>query len=369
MTDFAHMRAALALAQRGLGITWPNPSVGCVIVRDGRVVGRGTTQPGGRPHAERVALAMAGDQARGATVYVTLEPCCHTGRSPPCTEALIEAGIARVVVATGDPDPRVNGQGLVQLQAAGIVVESGLLRAEADDVLLGFRSRITLGRPMVTLKLASTLDGRIATSGGESQWITGTEARRVAHALRGRHDAVMVGVGTVLADNPELTCRIDGFRPSPVVRIVADSHLRTSLTSRLVVTAQDTPTWFLHRNGTDPARRQAFSDVGATLIEVPPAPLGLDLVAALQALGQAGLTRLLVEGGGQLAAALLRADRVDRIAWFHAPAIMGGDGWPGVQAFGIDRLASMPRFKRHCVTAVGHDMLSLYARQDPCSPE
>ncbi|HVY16925.1 MAG TPA: bifunctional diaminohydroxyphosphoribosylaminopyrimidine deaminase/5-amino-6-(5-phosphoribosylamino)uracil reductase RibD [Rhodopila sp.] len=369
MTDLAHMHAALALARRGLGTTWPNPSVGCVIVSHGRVVGRGTTRPGGRPHAERVALAMAGQQARGATAYVTLEPCCHTGRSPPCTDALIEAGIARVVAATGDPDSRVNGQGLAQLRAAGVVVETGLLKAEADDVLLGFYTRVTQGRPMVTLKLATTLDGRIATGSGESQWITGAEARRVAHALRGNHDAVMVGVGTVLADDPALTCRIPGFRPSPVVRVIADSHLRTSLTSRLVVTARETPTWFLHRNGADAARRRAFADVGATLIEVPPGTAGLDLAAAFRALGTAGLTRVLVEGGGQLAAALLRADLVDRIAWFHAPAIMGGDGWPAVQAFGIDKLATMPRFLRHCTMPVGRDMLTTYARQGPCSPE
>jgi diaminohydroxyphosphoribosylaminopyrimidine deaminase/5-amino-6-(5-phosphoribosylamino)uracil reductase len=367
--DLPHMRAALALARRGLGTTWPNPSVGCVIVRDGRVVGRGTTQPGGRPHAERVALAMAGDQARGATAYVTLEPCCHTGRSSPCTDALIEAGIARVVAATGDPDPRVNGQGLAQLKAAGITVETGLLQAEAEDILIGFRTRIARGRPMVTLKLASTLDGRIATASGESQWITGPQARRMAHAMRGRHDAVMVGVGTALADNPDLTCRIPGFRPTPVVRIVADSHLRTPLTSRLAQTAKDAPAWFLLRDGADPLRRQAFTDLGATLIDVPAGPAGLDIAAAFQALGAAGLTRVLVEGGGQLAAALLRADLVDRIAWFHAPAIMGGDGWPAVQAFGIDRLALMPRFQRHCATPAGHDMVTLYARQDPCSPE
>ncbi|PPQ27586.1 bifunctional diaminohydroxyphosphoribosylaminopyrimidine deaminase/5-amino-6-(5-phosphoribosylamino)uracil reductase RibD [Rhodopila globiformis] len=362
------MQAALALARRGLGTTWPNPSVGCVIVRDGRVVGRGTTAPGGRPHAEPVALAMAGEQARGATAYVTLEPCCHWGRSPPCTEALIAAGIARVVVATGDPDPRVNGEGLAKLRAAGISVETSVLQAEAQDVLTGFSHRITLGRPMVTLKLATTLDGRIATHRGESQWITGTPARRLAHALRGRHDAVMVGVGTVLADNPDLTCRIPGFRPTPVVRVVADSHLRTPLTTRLAMTAAQTPAWFLIRAGTDPARRTAFSDLGATLIEVPGASAGVDIAAALQALGTAGLTRLLVEGGGQLAAALLRADLVDRIAWFHAPAVMGGDGWPAVQAFGIETLDHMPRFRRHCVTSVGNDMLSEYSRQASCSP-
>jgi diaminohydroxyphosphoribosylaminopyrimidine deaminase/5-amino-6-(5-phosphoribosylamino)uracil reductase len=362
------MRAALAMARRGLGTSWPNPSVGCVLVRDSRVVGRGVTSSGGRPHAERVALAMAGDQARGATVYVTLEPCCHWGRSPPCTDALIEAGITRVVVGSRDPDPRVDGQGVAKLRAAGVTVDEGVLEEQCRETLCGFIRRVTLGRPMVTLKLATTLDGRIATSGGQSQWITSTPARRLAHALRGRHDAVMVGVGTVLADNPELTCRIPGFRPTPVVRVVADSHLRTPLTARLAATAAEIPAWFLIRPGTDPARYDAFSKLGATLISVPGAAAGVDLVAGLQALGHAGLTRLLVEGGGQIAAALLRADLVDRIAWFHAPTIMGGDGWPGVQAFGVDKLDLMPRFRRHCQTTAGDDMFSEYTRQDPCSP-
>jgi diaminohydroxyphosphoribosylaminopyrimidine deaminase/5-amino-6-(5-phosphoribosylamino)uracil reductase len=367
--DLAHMRAALALARRGLGTTWPNPSVGCVIVREDRVVGRGHTQPGGRPHAEPVALEMAGEQAKGATAYVTLEPCCHWGRSPPCTDALIAAGIARVVVATTDPDTRVNGQGLAKLQAAGITVQSGVLEPEARAVLLGFHQRISLGRPMVTLKLASTLDGRIATHDGESQWITGPDARRLAHAMRGRHDAVMVGVGTVLADNPDLTCRIPGFRATPTVRIVADSHLRTPLTSRLLSTAADIPTWFLLREGTNLAREDAFVDLGARLFKIPRASIGVDLKAALTVLGSAGLTRVLVEGGGQLAAALLRDDLVDRLAWFHAPAIMGGDGWPAVQAFGVKTLDQMPRFTRDCETVIGDDILSEYTRQRPCSPE
>jgi diaminohydroxyphosphoribosylaminopyrimidine deaminase/5-amino-6-(5-phosphoribosylamino)uracil reductase len=366
--DRDHMRAALALARRGLGTTWPNPSVGCVIVHDGRVVGRGTTAPGGRPHAEPVALGMAREQARGATAYVTLEPCCHWGRSPPCTDALIAAGLARVVVAATDPDNRVNGQGLAQLRGAGIEVETGLLENEALETLIGFSHRITLRRPMVTLKLASTLDGRIATRGGESQWITGTPARRLGHAMRGRHDAVMVGVGTVLADNPDLTCRIPGFRPRPNVRIVADSHLRTPLTSRLMMTAGETPTWFLLREGSNLAREDAFVDIGAKLIKIPGSPAGVDLTAAMAALGDAGLTRVLVEGGGQLAAALLRADLVDRIAWFHAPTIMGGDGWPAVQAFGVERLDQMPRFTRDCETVIGSDMLSEYTRHRPCLP-
>jgi diaminohydroxyphosphoribosylaminopyrimidine deaminase/5-amino-6-(5-phosphoribosylamino)uracil reductase len=326
------------------------------------VVGRGFTAPGGRPHAEPVALAMAGAHANGGTAYVTLEPCCHWGRSPPCTDALVAAGIVRVVAATTDPDERVNGQGLAKLRAAGIEVQSGLLEQEAREVLLGFASRIGLGRPMVTLKLASTLDGRIATHDGQSQWITAAPARRLVHAMRGRHDAVMVGVGTVLADNPELTCRIPGFRATPIVRIIADSHLRTALTSRLMSTAGAVPTWFLVREGTNLAREEAFAEIGARLIKIPGSSVGVDLSAAMTALGTAGLTRVLVEGGGKLAAALLRADLVDRIAWFHAPTVMGGDGWPAVQSFGVRTLGQMPRFRRDCQTVIGDDMLSEYTR-------
>jgi diaminohydroxyphosphoribosylaminopyrimidine deaminase / 5-amino-6-(5-phosphoribosylamino)uracil reductase len=358
----AHMRSALALARRGLGDTWPNPSVGCVIVNNDRVVGRAVTAPGGRPHAEPQALAMAGAAARGATAYVTLEPCCHHGRTPPCTDALIAAGVARVVIGAHDPDPRVNGQGVAKLRAVGIAVEQGVLEEDANEILAGFARRVTTGRPLVTLKLASTLDGRIATRSGESRWITGEAARRAAHALRGRHDAVLVGVGTVLADDPDLTCRLPGFRATPNVRVVADSHLRTPLTARLVATARETPVWMLIRHGTDPVRRAAFADLGIRLIEVPGSDAGVDLQAGLIALGTAGITRLLVEGGAQIAAALLRAGAVDRIAWFHAPAVMGGDGWPAVQAFGIGTLDEMPRFVRRGVTPAGSDILSEFAR-------
>ena len=361
--DTLHMRAALDLAEGGLGTTWPNPCVGCVIVRDGVVVGQGVTAPGGRPHAEPRALAMAGEAARGATAYVTLEPCCHWGKSPPCTQALIAAGIARVVIGCADPDPRVNSQGIAQLRAAGIVVETGVQEREARASLEGFLRRVTQGRPMVTLKLATTLDGKIATARGESQWITGPEARRQAHVLRGRHDAVMAGVGTVLADDPELTCRVPGLRDTPVVRVIADSRLRTPLTARLLRTAHEAPSWFLTRDDGPEDRQQAFREAGAVLLPVPAGPVGVDIVAGLRALGAAGLTRVLVEGGGHLAAALLRADLVDRIAWFHAPAIMGGDGWSGVQAFGIENLSAMPRFQRTRVTELGDDLLSEYSRR------
>ena len=360
--DTAHMRAALALARRGLGSTWPNPSVGCVIVRDGRVVGRAVTAPGGRPHAERAALAVAGEAARGATAYVTLEPCCHWGRTPPCTDALIEAGIARVVIAVHDPDSRVNGQGVARLRAAGIEVTEGVLRAEAEDVLAGFATRLRHDRPLVTLKMASTLDGKIATHAGESQWITGAPARRAVHAMRGDADAVLVGVGTVLADDPDLTCRIPGYRSTPIVRVVVDSHLRTPLTSHLVRTAETSPTWFLVRDGADAARRDALADLGVTVIDVAGSNAGIDLTDGLRALAEAGITRLLVEGGGRIAASLLRADLVDRIAWFHAPSVMGGDGWPAAQAFGVGHLADMPRFVRRRVVALGPDTLTEFVK-------
>ncbi len=362
MSDIEHMRAALGLARRGLGSCWPNPSVGCVVVKDGRVVGRSVTAPGGRPHAEPLALAMAGEAARGATVYVTLEPCCHHGRTPPCTDALIGAGVARVVIATRDSDPRVNGAGISRLRDAGIIVDEGLLAPEAEEVGAGFFTRVGHGRPLVTLKLASTLDGRIATRSGESQWITGEAARRMAHALRGRNDAVMVGVGTVLADNPELTCRLAGFKDVPMVRVVADSHLRTSLMSRLVSTAKSSPTWIVTRDGSDPLRRAAMVGAGVELIDVPRGEVGVDLPKTLEALGARGITRLLVEGGASLAAALLRADLVDRIVWFHAPSVMGGDGWPAAQAFGTQHLSDMPRFVRDTVSPVGSDMMTCLRR-------
>jgi diaminohydroxyphosphoribosylaminopyrimidine deaminase / 5-amino-6-(5-phosphoribosylamino)uracil reductase len=358
MDDRSHMLAALALARRGLGTTWPNPSVGCVLVRDGRVIGRGVTAPGGRPHAEVVALRQAGAAARGATAYVSLEPCSHWGQTPPCADALVEAGVARVVIGAGDPDPRVNGAGLERLRAAGIEVVSGLLPAEAEAVNAGFFMRVREGRPLVTLKLATTLDGRLATGAGESQWITGPAARQAAHALRGESDAVMAGINTVLADNPELTCRIPGYKSVPMVRVVADTHLRIPLTARLIATAEAHPTWVLHRPGADPVRRQALESAGVRCIPISTDEAGLNMVEGLQALAAAGLTRLLVEGGARLAAALLRADLVDRVAWFHAPSVMGANGRPAAEAFGVERLHEMPRFVRETVRAVGDDVLT-----------
>jgi len=367
LSDFSHMRSALALARRGHGVTWPNPSVGCVIVTDGQVVGRGRTADGGRPHAEAVALRMAGDAARGGTAYVTLEPCSHASdRGPACAAALVAAGVGRVEIALEDPDPRVNGQGIATLRAAGIDVGIGLCAAEAADTLAGFLIGLANKRPLVTLKLATTLDGRIAAHTGDSRWITGEPARHAGHMLRATHDAIMVGIGTVLADDPELTCRIEGARPvsPPLIRIVADSNLRMPLTARLVATAHQTPTWLLARPDADPLRRVALEQVGVVVIPTLPDGVNVDPAAALTTLHARGLTRILVEGGARLAGAMLRAGLVDRIAWFHAPAIMGSDGLAAAGAQNLDHVADLTRFTRLDMRAVGEDTLTMLARKD-----
>ncbi len=356
--DLAHMRAALAVASRGLGNTWPNPAVGCVLVKDGRVIARGWTQPGGRPHAETQALDRAGQAARGATAYVTLEPCSHHGRTAPCCDALIQAGITRVVCAMRDPDSRVDGRGFARLRSAGIAVEEGLLGAEARRAQAGFLRRVTQGLPMVTLKLASTLDGRIATATGESRWITGPEARREVHAARARHDVVLVGSGTALADDPELTVRALGL-PSPP-RVVFDSRLRTPLTTRLVTTARETPTWLVTGPGHRPAALAPYLAAGVEVITAPRGDGGLDARAALQALAQRGVTRVFAEGGAALAAGLLRARLVQRILWFHAAGVMGSEGFPAIGPLGLAQLAQMPRYSRVASRALGADSLSEY---------
>jgi diaminohydroxyphosphoribosylaminopyrimidine deaminase/5-amino-6-(5-phosphoribosylamino)uracil reductase len=357
------MRAALALADRNLGRVWPNPSAGCVIVRGGAVVGRGWTQPGGRPHAEVEALGRAGAAARGATVYVSLEPCCHWGRTPPCTDALTGAGVARVVYAVDDPDPRVQGQGAARLREAGIDVLAGVLADEAADVNEGFFRRLGEGRPMVTLKTATGLDGRIATHSGASRWITGPLARERAHLFRARHDAIMVGIGTALADDPLLTCRLAGLEDRRPVRIVVDGRLRLPLTSRLVQDAGAAPVWVLCLPDADAERRRVFEECGVEVLPVAPREPGtIDMPAAMAMLAGRGLTRILVEGGGRLAATLLRDDLVDHVEWFRAPAVIGGDGVPAAVAFGIDTPDAAPRFRRRAVLELADDVLETYRR-------
>ena len=363
MNDVRFMRAALALARRGLGQTWPNPSVGCLIVKDGLIVGRGWTQPSGRPHAETEALARAGRNAKGADAYVTLEPCCHHGKTPPCTDALIAAGIRRAIVAVEDPDPRVSGKGMAALRAAGIAVEAGLCADEARDVNAGFLSTVARCRPLVTLKLATSLDGRLAVASGESRWITGEAARARGHLLRATSDAVMVGSGTVLADDPQLTCRLPGLSDRSPVRVVIDGGMRVPLTARLVADARQTPTWFVVRHGISGGRRTALTSCGVEVIDVAATATGeTDLAAALAALGSRGITRVLVEGGARLAAALVRGGLVDRIAWFRAPSLIGGDGRPALDTLGVVVPGEAPHFVRAGVEAIGDDVLETLQR-------
>lgn len=365
----SHMRTALALAARGLGNTWPNPAVGCVLVRDGLVVGRGWTQPGGRPHAEAEALARAGDRACGATAYVTLEPCSHHGKTPPCAGALIKAGVARVVVACGDSDPRVAGRGIAMLRAAGITVAEGVCEAEALALNEGFFRRIGENRPLVTLKTATTLDGRIASATGASQWITGDAARAWGHRLRASHDAILVGINTALADDPELTCRLPGLAERSPVRVVLDSQLRLSADSRLVRGAGQFPIWIITVSGAASERQAALRAAGAEVLIVPGDRAGYPAIrAALAALAGRGITRLMVEGGAGIAAALLRADLVDRLEWFRAGALMGADGLSALGPFGVERLADMPRFALAGHGRVGADLWESWHRQRQAGP-
>lgn len=361
--DLWFMGGALSLARRGLGLTWPNPAVGCVIVKDGIVVGRGWTQRGGRPHAETEALNHAGVKARGATAYVTLEPCSHHGKTPPCADALIAAKVARVVAATDDPDPRVSGGGMTALRKAGIAAETGLCADEALEINRGFFTRIAQGRPMATLKLATSLDGRIAAKGGDSKWITSPPARARAHLLRGTHDAVMVGIGTALADDPELTCRLPGMEAHRPVRIVMDSAARLPLHSKLAKSARTHPVWLIAHQDADAARVAALAQAGIEVVQIAAGPGGqADPNAAFKALGAKGLTRVLAEGGGQLAASLLKADLIDRLVWFRAPIVLGGDGVPALADLGVEKLAQAFGFTRRSASPVGPDLMESYAR-------
>ena len=356
--DERWMRLALGLARRGLGRVWPNPAVGCVLVKNGRVVGRGWTQPGGRPHAEVGALAQAGKDAQGATAYVTLEPCAHHGQTPPCAVALIDAHVARVVSALPDPDPRVSGRGHAMLADAGVDVVTGVMSALAAETNLGFLTRITKSCPMITLKLAASLDGRIATPSGDSRWITGTQARRIVHMMRATHDAVMIGSGTAIADDPDLRVRDLGLAERSPVRVIIDSTLKTPTSGRLGQTARDTPVWLCHRSDADAT---SWQQTGARLISCRTNETGgVDLKDALEQLALEGITRVFCEGGGRLAAALVRENLVDRLITFSAGLAIGGDGRPSLGLLGIDQLSDAPRYKLRTHQSIGEDIMSVW---------
>lgn len=359
--DRRFMRLALALGARGLGAVWPNPAVGCVLVQGGVIVGRGWTQPGGRPHAEVMALRQAGDRARGATAYVTLEPCAHHGKTPPCAEALVAAGVARVVSALTDPDPRVAGGGHAILRAAGIAVTEGVEAEAARQANAGFLSKVVRARPMVTLKLALTLDARIATATGESRWITGAQARRRVHLMRATHDAVMVGAGTARADDPDLRVRDLGIDRQPV-RIVVDSRLGLPLDSRLGRSLDRAPLWLLHGAAAPAAARRDWAARGAGLILCAGDAAGrIDMADALAQLAARGLTRVLCEGGGGLAASLVAGGLADELAVFSAGHLFGADGTPGLAAMGVGAIGETA-WRLVSVRAEGADLFHLWRR-------
>ncbi len=352
------MRHALALAERALGIAAPNPAVGCVIVSpDGRVVGRGWTQKGGRPHAETIALAQAGEAARGGTAYVTLEPCAHHGQTPPCARALIESGVARVVASLEDPDPRVSGKGFAMLWDAGVEVTAGALEDEAAAINAGFFLAVREKRPLVTLKIAMSLDGKTATVSGQSKWITGAEARRFGHLLRAKHDAILIGIGTAFADDPELTCRLPGLEDRSPLRVVLDTRLRLPERSKLAQTARKIPTLLF----TTAEGGQALVERGVEVRKIAPDARGRpDVAAALAGLAERGVTRLLVEGGSGVHASFLDRGLCDRLELFRAPIALGGAGRNAIDALKTLDLDEAARFVSLGRRRLGPDVLESF---------
>lgn len=350
------MQKALALAEKGLGNVAPNPSVGCIIVMGGEIVGQGWTQPGGRPHAETVALGEAGDKAKGSTVYVSFEPCAHHGETPPCAEALIAAGVSRVVVAISDPDERVSGRGIAMLQEAGITVDSGLCADEASWINNGFIKCKTVQRPHFTLKIASSLDGHIATSSGESQWITGEESREAGHMLRASHDAILVGIETVLDDDPRLDCRLEGFEDRSPVRIILDGRARLPLDSELVKTANEFQTILVTSAASSP-NAMLLAEEGVFILPVSDTRNMQQVASAIAA---AGITRVLVEGGATIHSSFIAAKMADSIEWFRSGIILGGDAKAAIANFGQLDLDGAPHFTHMKSEALGSDRHDTY---------
>jgi diaminohydroxyphosphoribosylaminopyrimidine deaminase/5-amino-6-(5-phosphoribosylamino)uracil reductase len=347
------MREALALAYQMNGLTTPNPAVGCVIVRGGKIVGRGATAAGGRPHAETQALAAAGARARGATAYVSFEPCAHQGQTAPCARALIEAKVARVVVGCVDPYPAVRGRGIAMIRRAGIATTVGVLEAECRRMVEGFISRVTGGRPFVILKLAMSLDGRIAAASGDSRWISSEESRAIVHRWRREADAVMVGAGTVIADNPRLTCRVEGGRDP--ARVIIDQRLRCPPEARVFRGRSDAAAILVTAASEEARARQRYGD-RVEVIGADTSADGIMLDGAMRKFGERGWSKVLIEGGAHLAGAALRAGVVDRVALFVAPRIIGG-GLAAVEGLNFQRVRDSVRIEKLRARPVGEDWL------------
>jgi diaminohydroxyphosphoribosylaminopyrimidine deaminase / 5-amino-6-(5-phosphoribosylamino)uracil reductase len=362
--DRRFMQLALALGRRGQGRTWPNPAVGAVVVKDGVIVGRGWTQPGGRPHAEPEALRRAGDAARGATLYVTLEPCSHFGSSPPCADAVIAAGIVRVVSAIEDPNPEVAGQGHARLRAVGIAVDIGLCADEAARDHAGHFRRVRDKRPQVILKLAVSADDKIGAAGHKPVAITGEAARMRVHLLRAQCDAILVGIGTVLADDPLLTCRLPGMEARSPVRVVLDRALRMPGTSRLVHSARETPLWVMTSDFAEAPAAVKLGAAGAQVMRVAATatPPGLDLGAVLHALSEKGITKLMVEGGARVASSFVAAGLVDEVWLLRGPDAVGADGVPALDALPLAAITQSPGFKVRASETLQKDTLTIYER-------
>ncbi|WP_298252232.1 bifunctional diaminohydroxyphosphoribosylaminopyrimidine deaminase/5-amino-6-(5-phosphoribosylamino)uracil reductase RibD [Bradyrhizobium sp.] len=361
-SDRRFMQLALALGRRGLGRTHPNPAVGAVVVKDGVIVGRGWTQPGGRPHAEPVALAQAGNAARGATIYVTLEPCSHIGKAPPCADAIIAAGIKRVASAIEDPNPQVAGQGHAKLRNAGIEVDVGLEAEEAARAHAGHFRCVRDKRPHVILKLAISTDGKIAAAGHKQVSISSEAAKARTHLLRAQCDAILVGIGTVLSDDPLLTCRLPGMQARSPVRVVLDRALRIPPTSRLVHSARGTPLWVVTSNAAEAPAAAILGASGAQVIRVASTPAGLDLSAVLRGLTERGITRLLVEGGARVASSFAGAGLVDEFWLLRGAEPIGAGGVPALDALPLGAITESSAFHVHASEALGSDTLTIYER-------
>lgn len=358
--DERFMKLALSLGRRGLGNAWPNPAVGCVIVKDGVIVGRGWTQPGGRPHAEVEALRRAKRNAKGATLYATLEPCSHEGKSPPCADAIIKAGVARVVSAIEDPNPEVAGQGHARLRDKGIAVDVGLCADEARRAHAGHVARITTGRPHVTLKLAVSADGKAGLAGRKPFPITGDEMRERVFQMRARHDAILVGLGTILADNSQLTARLPGLYERSPVRVVLDAQLRVPLSLSVVSTVHDVPTWIFASTKASAMAEEFLVQKGCKVFRVDDTQGRLDLDEVMKVLAEAGITRLMVEGGPTVAASFAAADLVDEFVLLRGPKEIGATGIAPLEGMALDRLTG--KMTLEITEELGADTLQHYVR-------